>query len=213
MSNIIEDYPAGESMSTCWRGKIARAPSDEFDSVDVLIDAFDATHRFGPCRWNRLAEDRNYVYTPPDTAWRYVGQAGQPAFQNGWSNLDGAGGRSARFRKLSNGMVTVQGCVSGGTVGQPIFTLPVGYRPDSPYDHNYVALTAGVHGTIDVLYDGNIVISGSNTWAYLSSLMFFAGPDLELDFIDDVPLPQRGDPCVVVFDEQNRPYVIGWWPV
>jgi hypothetical protein len=51
MSHIFEDLPQRESLATCWRGTIARAPSDELDTVDVLIDAFDATHRHGPARW------------------------------------------------------------------------------------------------------------------------------------------------------------------
>jgi hypothetical protein len=51
MSHMIEDYPQRESLSTVWRGRIAREPEDELDSVDVLLDGFDATHRFGPARF------------------------------------------------------------------------------------------------------------------------------------------------------------------
>jgi hypothetical protein len=83
MGNMIEDYPKGESLSTVWRGTIAKAPTDEYGTVEVLLDAFDNKQRFGPAKW---------------------------------------------------------------------------------------------------------------------------GPR------DEAGLPERGDPCIVVFDEQNRPYVIGWWP-
>lgn len=82
--NIADDFPREESLSTVWRGTIAKAPVDEYGTVEVLIDAYDGVHRFGPCRWG-------------------------PRDPNG--------------------------------------------------------------------------------------------------------LPERGDTCIVVFDEQNRPYVIGWWPV
>ena len=84
MEYLAEDFPPRESLSTVWRGTIAKPPSDAYGTVEVLIDAFDKTHRFGPCRW---------------------------------------------------------------------------------------------------------------------------GPR------DEAGLPERGDICIVVFDEQNRPYVIGWWPI
>lgn len=29
---------------------------------------------------------------------------------------------------------------------------------------------------------------------------------------DAVSLPAAGDPCLVVFDNQRRPWVITWWP-
>ena len=83
MSNIAEDFPPREALATVWRGTIAKAPSGDYGTVEVLIEAFDNTHRFGPARW---------------------------------------------------------------------------------------------------------------------------GPR------DALGLPERGDPCIVVFDEQDRPYVIGWWP-
>lgn len=29
---------------------------------------------------------------------------------------------------------------------------------------------------------------------------------------NDVDLPQRGNPCLVMFDENNDPWVVAWWP-
>lgn len=29
---------------------------------------------------------------------------------------------------------------------------------------------------------------------------------------DATALPERGDSCLVVFDEKQRPFVIAWWP-
>lgn len=29
---------------------------------------------------------------------------------------------------------------------------------------------------------------------------------------DDVSLPKRGDSCLVLFDNRNKPWVVAWWP-
>jgi hypothetical protein len=84
MSNIYEERPQPLTLEGVWAGTIAKAPVSDYAPCEVLINAFDSVHRFGPAKWG-----------PRDT----------------------------------NG------------------------------------------------------------------------------------LPERGDACIVVFDEQNIPYVIGWWPV
>lgn len=70
------------------------------------------------------------VINHQDTGWHVVGQPGEPAFQNGWTNYGGTW-RGAVFRKTS-GIVKVQGLVihAAGNVAPSIaFTLPAGYRP------------------------------------------------------------------------------------
>jgi len=29
---------------------------------------------------------------------------------------------------------------------------------------------------------------------------------------DDVSLPAKGDPCLVIFDNRRNPWVVAWWP-
>lgn len=65
-----------------------------------------------------------------DTGWHYIGDLGEPAFTNSWSNLDApeATWSKAGFRKVS-GVVSLTGGVSGGANGAVAFILPVGFRP------------------------------------------------------------------------------------
>lgn len=66
--------------------------------------------------------------SPTDSGWLNVGQFGQDAFfQNGWFNF-AQSWQAASYRKREN-QVFLRGLVSGGAIGQAIFTLPVGYRP------------------------------------------------------------------------------------
>lgn len=58
--------------------------------------------------------------------WHYVGEAGEPAFENSWANLSGWAATAFRAREL--GVVDVHVGVTGGS-GPAVFTLPAGYRP------------------------------------------------------------------------------------
>lgn len=60
--------------------------------------------------------------------WHYVGDAGEPAFQNSWVNL-GSGYPHMAFRVRESGTIDVAGVVTGGT--GIIFYLPTGYRPSA----------------------------------------------------------------------------------
>lgn len=61
--------------------------------------------------------------------WHYVGEAGEPAFENSWAN-SGGGLISLAFRIREAGIVDIYGVVEGGT-DLTVFTLPTGYRPSS----------------------------------------------------------------------------------
>ena len=67
--------------------------------------------------------------------WRYVGEAGEIPFDDGWGNdpsLSGIIFSTLRYR-LEGDVVRVEGCVSGGTPDPTgvtgVATLPAGYRP------------------------------------------------------------------------------------
>jgi hypothetical protein len=91
--------------------------------------------------------------------WHIVGDTGEPAFTNGWSNLDGT--RTARFFKDSLGEVHLEGYIDGGTIGQPAFTLPAGYRPGRTQDCS--GLSNGAFGLLQIGDAGTVnPYTGSN---------------------------------------------------
>lgn len=66
---------------------------------------------------------------PDADVWHNVGAAGEPTFQNFWTNF-GSGYVGARFRREGD-VVRVEGLIKGGNAGTVAFTLPPGYRPSS----------------------------------------------------------------------------------
>jgi hypothetical protein len=66
--------------------------------------------------------------------WHYIGDPGQPAFENGWSNYDAGSHDSAVWQHAAfaidtDNVVHLRGLVKGGTIGATIFTLPSSYCP------------------------------------------------------------------------------------
>jgi hypothetical protein len=58
--------------------------------------------------------------------WHYVGETGEPPFLNSWANT-GGGWIPTRFRVLQGGGVEVHMNVTGGVLGDPVWTMPAGY--------------------------------------------------------------------------------------
>lgn len=102
-----------------------------------------------------------------DTGWRVVGAAGQPAFQNGWTQYDL---RTARFRRR-HGIVFLDGIVANGTSGTVVFYLPIGFRPRNAgiYDILLVTCTSAGNGNLGIAgTDGRVVVVGGTGWAYIT---------------------------------------------
>jgi hypothetical protein len=59
-----------------------------------------------------------------------VGTAGEPAFENGWTNT-GLGFETAGFYIDSMNVVHLKGLLNGGASGTDAFHLPAGYRPSA----------------------------------------------------------------------------------
>jgi hypothetical protein len=97
--------------------------------------------------------------------WHYIGTAGQPAFQNGWTNL-GAGSAACSYRKDPMGRVWVRG-LAQGTSNVVAFTLPVGYRPLANYsfDNLQAGGAAGTYVTVGT--DGTVLVTCPSGTAYL----------------------------------------------
>lgn len=110
---------------------------------------------------------------PKVEARRYVGDAGQPAFEHSWVAVGGSTFEQPGFYKDSQGVVHLFGVTKNGTVTAVIFTLPVGYRPKAsevvPVSSN------GAFGSATIAADGSVTASvGSNTSFSLSGISFRA---------------------------------------
>ena len=94
-----------------------------------------------------------------------------PALQNGWVNY-GSPFDTAGYMKDSLGFVHLKGLVKSGTLGQTIFTLPVGYRPTATL--RFASDSNGAHGSVTIDATGIITSSGSNIWVFLDPVNFKA---------------------------------------
>jgi hypothetical protein len=100
----------------------------------------------------------NYFSKPGD--WHYVGEDGEPAFENSWANYQAVNNR-LRFRYLpSSQTVQIQGRIdfASGTLGYAIFTLPAGYRSDYTNSAGVIDnVTGGIDGRVYTSSAGQIV--------------------------------------------------------
>lgn len=93
-----------------------------------------------------------------------------PTFQNSWVNFDG-GYQVAGFYKDPFGVVHLRGLVKNGTVGQPIFTLPEGYRPAARL--LFAAASNDAFGRVDILANGHVNAEiGNNAYVSLNGISF-----------------------------------------
>jgi hypothetical protein len=106
----------------------------------------------------------------PIEAWHEIGAAGEPTFQNGWTNFGGFS--TMAFAKDSAGFVHLKGTISAGTFGTTVFTLPAGYRPAQN-----LALPVAIERNALILTTGVVQIyqSGAETNAGFDGLAFKAG--------------------------------------
>jgi hypothetical protein len=106
----------------------------------------------------------------PIEPWRVVGAAGQPPFQNGWAAF-GSGYALPSFRKWPDGTVSLRGMMVPGTVNQPAFTLPPGYRPTER--EVWVRTQTGSPPWGSVFPNGEVVQHLSpGTWVTLDGITF-----------------------------------------
>lgn len=104
--------------------------------------------------------------------WHEVGEAGEPAYQNGWVKYDDDGTYDgAWFMKDAAGNVHIRGLVKNGTASTTIFTLPVGYRPLKRLILGCASNNA--FGRLDIDSNGNVNPgSGTSTWVSLAGITF-----------------------------------------
>jgi hypothetical protein len=110
------------------------------------------------------------LYATGNEAWVY------PTQINGWYNF-GSGYAAGSYRKDAFGLVHLRGLVAGGTLGQSVFTLPIGYRPAA--NHVFMTMANNAVGRLDVNADGSVIPGalggpGSNVYFSLDGVTFLA---------------------------------------
>lgn len=163
--------------------------------------------------FNRMVDVYSFAnYT--DT-WHYVGAAGEPAFQNGWTNYDASNYSSTAFWKDPFGIVHIKGFVRSGTLSAAAFTLPAGYRPalalHLPAAANGAYATTRIGGEISGITGigiGEVQPSVNNTWYSLEAITFPAAPTpaqlQKRSEISAIQVPALGDTVVVALERGTR---------
>jgi len=101
----------------------------------------------------------NYVLRTPWVAFGTMGL--------GWVDFDA--NHRAQYRKVGDD-VQLRGLIKSGTTGN-VFVLPVGFRPVQA-DETFPVVMSGGTGNVSVFSNGNIVVTGSSTFTYLSGIRF-----------------------------------------
>jgi hypothetical protein len=77
-----------------------------------------------------------------------------PPFLNGWENITGM---TSGFRLNEIGKIEISAAVKNGTIGDPVWILPVDYR--RPYDVRFVQATTSTSlSIVEVKSTGQVII-------------------------------------------------------
>lgn len=106
--------------------------------------------------------------------WHYIGDPGQPAFENGWGNYSGGSHADATYQhaaymKDKLGVVHIRGLIAGGTVGTAAFELSGTYCPW--YFHAFPVLSNDALGRVTVEFVQpwcNVIVQGGSNPAWVS---------------------------------------------
>jgi hypothetical protein len=112
--------------------------------------------------------------SPPEN-WHEVGTPGEPPFQNSWQN--GGGSETVGFYKDREGLVHLKGYATLGIVPQPVFQLPMGYRPASNTEHVFAVpcVCSGLGtGVMSIDKQGDVQPPSPSTAFYLDGITFRA---------------------------------------
>ncbi len=141
--------------------------------------------------WFQEAQRLAGALGEPIEDWHFVGDTGEPAFQNSWTNLNSDNHRLG-FRRNRDGTVWVYGTIADGSaMDSLIFTLPEGYRPAS----QFLAETPGArNNNVQQTYSRiDITTSGTVTHRAWSSGTAPTGTNwLAIDIV--FPLDGEGGP-------------------
>jgi hypothetical protein len=130
---------------------------------------------------------------PMDT-WHKVGTAGEPAFQNSWTNY-GAAQQLAQFRKFPDGKVKLSGYIKGGATSTVAFTLPVGYRPPDQVAFICYASNGNCLVTVDSALDatpGGVRIT--QLGGVIATLTSLDNVEFDTESVTEYAVGQTGSP-------------------
>lgn len=100
-----------------------------------------------------------------------VGSGGsEPAFENSWVNYDTLVFYGVRYWKDHAGMVHVEGAVKNGVIGNTVFQLPEGYRPENGLP--FPTTTNTGHGELRVAATGHVVAQSGGTGYFALNFSF-----------------------------------------
>jgi hypothetical protein len=97
-----------------------------------------------------------------------------PALLNGWGDAGAPYPACGYFRR--QGLVYLQGRITGGGFPALAFVLPPGFRPE--WDLAFPVITGGGPGRLDVLGDGSVWTSAAGApagWVSVNGVYFRAG--------------------------------------
>lgn len=93
------------------------------------------------------------------------------SYLNSWVSYNTTTHNKAGYYKTTTGVVRLQGVVKSGTIGQPIFTLPTGYRPAKTL--LFTVPSNGAFGVLEIQTDGDVIATtGNNTYVSLEGIQF-----------------------------------------
>jgi hypothetical protein len=165
---VLEREAAQSIIKTAWLTAAEVTNPANFDSTGLGVNTFKG---LAICNGNNGTPEVAHAYSS-DQDEHIVGDTGEPAFENSWVNYNASVYGYARFKKLSNGRVVINGIVKSG-VSATIFTLPSGYAP---------AHQCWFGGTANSAFSSMSVTSagavqqqvGSTTWCSLDDIQFDA---------------------------------------
>ena len=129
------------------------------------------------------------VTTPGLTAlltgedWHYVGDTGEPAFSDGWSNV-GSPWPSMAFRMRAGGVVDLVAVITTSATFEVVFTIPAAYRPlgsrrvPIPYTRSRSGTLSARMGDIEL--SGVLTATGADTVGdivYINTSYFIGNAD------------------------------------
>lgn len=165
----VSELPRGGWYNSSSPDLVTSLPTNPYNGQEVYLQqtfantSYQVNKRYDGSTWQSVGPDPSYTWQTP-------------TFQNSWGNYGGQW-QTARYMRAADGMVYVQGLVSGGTMNATIFNLPSGYRPtNSGWLIFPVQTNPNTIGRVNIDGSGNIICeTGSNAWVSLSGISFPAG--------------------------------------
>lgn len=149
-------------------------------SAAVGTEYIDTTANAGAIKWFKTTPNTNtgWKVTYGDTGWRKV-QDGE--YLNGWQFIGVASYDPVCYRRVNN-FVALRGVIYNGTINQPAFNLPAGFRYTGLRAGDF-AVASGNGGATGDIGAGNVQVKtggdvlpidpSTNRWVYLDGITYW----------------------------------------